>query len=136
MSSRIAEKWKTKTKQLFDFFCEKMTEKQYKFTGCIHSAFDPQNIKDLFGYGMTDEEIKQVIVFSIANWTALRNVQRLGKMSTEPTFSQIVSQYKFSTLFELCKQGLELDQTTSSEDGFVSDEARRFYQCMVNKNKL
>jgi len=113
-----------------------MTEKQYKFNGCIHPAFDPQNIKDLFGYGMTDEEIKQVIEFSIVNWDQLRSVHRLGRMSMEPTFSQIISQYKFSTLFELCKQGLELDQTTPVDDGFVSDEARRFYQCMLNnKNK-
>jgi hypothetical protein len=134
MGARIAEKWKTKTKQLFDFFCEKMTESEYKFTGFVHPVFDPQNIKELFAYGTTDSDLKQVIEFSIQNWDKLRHVKRLGRMSIEPSFTQIVSTYKFSTLFEFSKQGIEAEETATEEDGFVSDEARRLYQCIA-KNK-
>jgi len=136
MGSRIAERWKAKTKQLFDFFCEKMTENEYQFTGCVHPIFDPTNIKELFSYGMTDEDVRQVIEFSIRNWDRLRGVHGIGKMNLEPSFTQIVSQYKFPTLFELCKQGIESNQATQTiQDGFVSDESRRLYQCIVDKNK-
>ena len=102
----VSKKWERAARELFDLFSKEMTENGYTVKEGIHPIFHPKNIQEMVSW-VSKTDVEDMIRFSVKNWESLKGSSKLKGLSQEPSFNQMLSQYKYPTLIECMKRGIE-----------------------------